>query len=141
MEVDAVTDDNKPGSGGTDGAKPGGEAPNSESPGFWEPPRRGRFKKGVSGNPSGRPKGSRNLKTDLGKMLKKRITVREDGEVRKITQQEAILLGLFNQALKGDAKARNSLQAYMLGRDPTKKMVSSAILRTSVKSMVLIADG
>jgi Family of unknown function (DUF5681) len=121
MEVDTVTDDNEPGGDKTDGAQPGGEMPNSEPPGFGQPPRRGRFKKGVSGNPGGRPKGSRNLKTDLGKMLKKRITVREDGEVRKITQQEAILLGLFNQALKGDAKARNSILAMCMKYDPPKQ--------------------
>jgi hypothetical protein len=115
-----VTDDNEPRSNRTDSAKPGGEMPNSEPPGFGQPPRRGRFKKGVSGNPSGRPKGSRNLKTDFGKMLKKRITVREDGEVRKISQQEAILLALFNQALRGDAKARNSILAMCMKYDPPK---------------------
>ena len=53
-------------------------------------------------------------------MLKKRITVRANGEVRKISQQEAILLGLFNQALKGDAKARNSILAMCMKYDPPK---------------------
>jgi hypothetical protein len=54
-------------------------------------------------------------------MLKKRISVREDGEVRKISQQEAILLGLFNQALRGDAKARSSILAMRMKYDPPKQ--------------------
>jgi hypothetical protein len=115
-----VTDDNERSTDRTDGANPSGKTPSGEPPGFGQPPRRGRFKKGVSGNPSGRPKGSCNLKTDLSKMLKKRVSVREDGEVRKISQQEALLLGLFKQALKGDAKARGSILAMCMKYDPPR---------------------
>lgn len=50
--------------------------------GYKQPPKSTRFKPGQSGNKRGRPKGSRNLKTDLNKLMTKRIAVREDGEVR-----------------------------------------------------------
>ena len=45
------------------------------NPGYKRPPKATRFKAGASGNPRGRPKGSHNLKTDLTKLLKKRVTV------------------------------------------------------------------
>jgi hypothetical protein len=93
-----------------------------EKPGYKRPPKAKQFKAGTSGNPRGRPKGSRNLKTDLSKLLNKRITVREDGEVRKISRQEAILLGLFSQALRGDAKATSSILAMCMKFDPPSEM-------------------
>jgi Family of unknown function (DUF5681) len=68
------------------------------NPGYKRPPKATRFKAGASGNPRGRPKGSRNLKTDLTKLLKKRITVREDGEVRHISRQESNRRSLMKTA-------------------------------------------
>lgn len=92
------------------------------NPGYKRPPKATRFKAGASGNPRGRPKGSRNLKTDLTKLLKKRITVREDGEVRRISRQEAMLLGLFSKAVQGDVKATNSILAMCMKFDPPDEM-------------------
>jgi len=42
--------------------------------GCGRPPNHGRFRPGCSGNPSGRPKGAHNLKTDLENILKKRVS-------------------------------------------------------------------
>jgi len=47
--------------------------------GFKRPPKGTRFKPGRSGNPKGRPKGRRNLTTDLAALMKKRIPIRKDG--------------------------------------------------------------
>jgi hypothetical protein len=91
-------------------------------PGYKRPPKATRFKSGVSGNPRGRPKGSRNLKTDLTTLLKKRITVREDGNVRRLSRQEAMLLGLFSKAVRGDVKATNSILAMCMKFDPPHEM-------------------
>jgi hypothetical protein len=84
------------------------------APGYKRPPEATRFKSGESGNPRGRPKGSRNLKTDLTMLLNKRITVRENGEVRQISRQEAMLLGLYSKALGGDTKASNQLLSILV---------------------------
>ena len=92
------------------------------NPGYKRPPKATRFKAGASGNPRGRPKGSRNLKTDLTKLLKKRVTVREDGEVRHLSRQEAMLLGLFSKAVHGDVKATNSILAMCMKFDPPHEM-------------------
>ena len=83
-------------------------------PGYRSPPKATRFKSGQSGNPHGRPKGSRNLKTDLAMLLKKRITVRENGEVRQISRQEAMLLGLYSKAMGGDTKASSQLLSILM---------------------------
>jgi hypothetical protein len=74
--------------------------------GHGKPPRANAFKKGKSGNPKGRPKGHRNLKTDLLEVLSDRITVVEQGSKRRLTKQQALLKRTMNDALQGDAKAR-----------------------------------
>ena len=91
------------------------------STGYKQPPKASRFRAGNSGNPRGRPRGSRNLKTTLTKLMSKRITVREDGQVRQITRQEAMLLKLYSKAVAGDTKASNQLLTMLMklgGHEP-----------------------
>jgi hypothetical protein len=47
--------------------------------GYGKPPRHTRFKKGQSGNPRGRPKGSKNLTTLLTEALNEPVIVAENG--------------------------------------------------------------
>jgi hypothetical protein len=84
------------------------------APGYKRPPKATRFKPGESGNPRGRPKGSRNLKTDLTKLFSKRIPVRVNGEVRQISRQEAMLRGLYSKAVGGDTKASSQLLSMLV---------------------------
>jgi hypothetical protein len=70
--------------------------------GYGKPPQHTRFRKGESGNPSGRPKGSKNLTTLLEKELKQRVVVTENGRRRSITKQEAMVKHLVNKAVSGD---------------------------------------
>jgi Family of unknown function (DUF5681) len=79
--------------------------------GYGKPPKAGQFKKGKSGNPQGRPKGSLNLATDLRAELGEKITVREDGRSRKISKQRALIKSLMAKGLQGDARATASLLA------------------------------
>jgi hypothetical protein len=81
--------------------------------GYKKPPKRGQFKPGQSGNPLGRKKGQRNLKTDLTSLLKKRVAIREDGERRHVSRQEAMLLTLYAKAVQGDTKASSQLFTMM----------------------------
>jgi hypothetical protein len=44
--------------------------------GYGKPPPHTQFQKGVSGNPRGRPKGSKNLKTLARKVMNTKVTLR-----------------------------------------------------------------
>jgi Family of unknown function (DUF5681) len=79
--------------------------------GYGKPPKAGQFRKGKSGNPRGRPKGSLNLATDLTAELGEHITVREDGRPRKVSKQRALIKSLMAKALQGDVRATASLLA------------------------------
>jgi hypothetical protein len=79
--------------------------------GYGRPPHDSRFKPGRSGNPAGRPKGVRTLRSDFNEVMKKRVQIREDGELRYISRQEALLLSLCVKALQGDTRASGQLLA------------------------------
>jgi hypothetical protein len=70
--------------------------------GRGRPPHRTRFKKGQSGNPKGRPRGSKNLYTLLNKVLNERVVIIANGRRRKITRLHAFLLQSANRAASGD---------------------------------------
>ena len=74
--------------------------------GYRRPPLHTRFKTGVSGNPSGRPKGAQNLKTLFDRILREEISLREGEVTKKITKAEAILRGLVVGAMKGDSRSQ-----------------------------------
>lgn len=73
--------------------------------GYRKPPKATRFRKGKSGNPKGRPKGSRNLLTIVTDELAERITVKENGKTRRITKGEAMVKQFLGRAMGGDIRA------------------------------------
>jgi hypothetical protein len=73
--------------------------------GYRKPPAHTRFKKGQSGNPKGRRKGTQNLATDLAEELGERIRVREGDREYWTSKQRAILKALLARASKGDVRA------------------------------------
>jgi hypothetical protein len=68
------------------------------SVGYGKPPEQTKFKKGQSGNPYGRPKGSRNLKTLINRELNTTITIEQAGKKRKIRRKDALVKSLVNDA-------------------------------------------
>jgi|SRR5689334_1891010 len=72
--------------------------------GYRKPPIATRFKQGVSGNPRGRPKGSRNIKSAALKIYTSEVVVRQGGRTRRITRLEAVFLKLFEKALQGGSE-------------------------------------
>ena len=77
--------------------------------GYGKPPVHTRFRKGQSGNPKGRRKGQRNIRTVVDEALRQRIIIREGDRIRSLTKLDGIIVTMVNAALKGDAKAVASL--------------------------------
>ena len=73
--------------------------------GYGKPPKKTRFKPGESGNPKGRIKGVKNLKTDLVEELKETLIVNESGKRRRVSKQRAMVKSLMARAVKGDTRA------------------------------------
>ena len=73
--------------------------------GYGKPPEHTRFKMGESGNPKGRPTGSKNFSTDVKEALQTPVRVNSGGRSGTVSTQEATLMRLREKALKGDARA------------------------------------
>lgn len=82
--------------------------------GYGKPPKATRFQPGRSGNPRGRPKGTKNLKTDLFEELQEMIEIREGGRTRKVTKQRAFVMALANGSIKGNGRSASILVSTML---------------------------
>jgi len=84
----------------------------SYSVGYGKPPKQHQFQPGQSGNRKGRPKGAKNTATIIDEILNRKIRVRTERGVRKITVHEAMLTGFADRGLKGDTKTA----AFLLDR-------------------------
>ena len=82
--------------------------------GYGKPPRDSQFKKGQSGNKRGRPKGVKNLKTDVVEELTEMVKMRVGDRALRISKQRALLKLLWLKGMKGDSRALNSLLGLLL---------------------------
>ena len=84
------------------------KTPNGDySVGKWRPPVETRWQPGQSGNPKGRPKGRRNMKTELREIAFKKIMVR-DGETEcQLSLVGANVLAHGVKGAKGDVRSAN----------------------------------
>ena len=73
--------------------------------GYRKPPKHTQWRRGQSGNPKGRKKGSRNFKTDVNELLNSMVSVVRDGKPAKMSAQRAVLERLYDKALNGDSRA------------------------------------
>ena len=83
--------------------------------GYGKPPKATQFKPGQSGNPHGRPPGSKNLETELAEELQERILIKEAGQGKTVSKQRAMIKSLTARAIQGDARAM-SLILNMMSR-------------------------
>jgi uncharacterized protein DUF5681 len=104
---------------------------------YQRPPRKGQFKSGQSGNPHGRPKGSRNIRTYVQRLLDAPILVKEDGKTRKISRAEAIAIQYVNMAARGDPKGLAAVMSLTREYDSaTGDSQSSALSRAEDEAVM-----
>jgi hypothetical protein len=85
--------------------KPKKTGRSGKSPGAGTPPKDTRFTKGKSGNPAGRPKGSRNIRTLIMEAARNQVSVTIAGARRRISAAQATALQLALKAARGDQRA------------------------------------
>lgn len=98
------------------------EATPSYEVGYRRPPIESRFKPGQSGNPKGRPKRHRNVRTVVQETLNQRITIREGKRTRLLSKLEGVVLAVVNSALQGNAKSVTALMALLRAVGMTAEM-------------------
>jgi Family of unknown function (DUF5681) len=81
--------------------------------GYGRPPLHSRFKPGKSGNPKGRPKQSRNLRTIVKQVLTEDMHIRDGDRVRRTPALEAFVRTIRARCFKGDVKALASLMVLL----------------------------
>jgi hypothetical protein len=85
--------------------------PDDREIGYRKPPSQHQWRKGRSGNPAGRKKGSRNKRTIIIRLMEQKLG-RKIENLSKLTRYEAMLLKGIQKALTGDTKA----MAFILRR-------------------------
>src|SRR5262245_4055714 len=70
--------------------------------GRGNPPKQTQFRKGTSGNPTGRPKGSKNLSTLIREAANQQVVATINGKQRRISTVQATTLQLATKAASGN---------------------------------------
>lgn len=81
--------------------------------GYGRPPKHSRFKPGRSGNPKGRQKQSRNLKSVLTQVLHEPMEIRQGSRLRFLPAIEVVVRNTLARASRGEMRAVASLIVMM----------------------------
>lgn len=73
--------------------------------GYGKPPAHTRFRKGQSGNPSGKPKKVLSNAEIMTRQLDRKVTITVDGKKERLTKREVIHIATLQQAMKGNLNA------------------------------------
>jgi Family of unknown function (DUF5681) len=104
---------------------------------YQRPPRKGQFKPGQSGNLSGRPPGSKNIRTYVNEHLNKKIPIIEGGKTRKVSRAEAIAIQLVNRAAKGEPKDLAAIMSLTREFDAAVGELRPSVLPRAEDAVVL----
>jgi hypothetical protein len=101
-------------------------------------PKHTRFKPGQSGNPRGRPKGSRNTATILREKLDTKVEVREGGKIKRMSKREIGILKAVNKFAETGNIATMLAFDRTLGESAESK--SAAVATSSSQPHVILND-
>jgi Family of unknown function (DUF5681) len=93
--------------------------------GYAKPPKHTRFTKGRSGNPKGRPTGSKNLATMMIEELTQPVPIVENGKRTKIPKIRAAVRQALNRAMVGDFKALQQIVIMLRSHDALKRVATT----------------
>lgn len=82
--------------------------------GRGHPPVEHQFKKGQSGNPSGRPKKKPSTAELLNKLAKTKVTIRQGERNKRISGEELRIRALVQRALQGDVTANRRVSQVVV---------------------------
>ena len=85
--------------------------------GYGRPPTGSRWRKGQSGNPSGKARKEASMRDRLRRLAGEEVVVRRNGAETVMTHEEAMLLAVMSKAMKGDLPAVRFV-AETIGVDP-----------------------
>ena len=116
------------------------KSPSDYQVGYGKPPAQTRFKKGQSGNPNGRPKGTLNLATVITKTLRERVVINENGQRKIVTKLEAAVKQLVNKAASGDLPAFRQLSGLLqMAEQWSGQAAASTAVLSEVDQKVMLA--
>jgi hypothetical protein len=94
------------------------DTPNDDGPeedvGYGRPPKKHRWPKGQSGNPAGKKKGTKSLKTELLALMNETVEVPIKGKNKKVRMLALVLRALAAKAAKGNVAAADKLLALVI---------------------------
>ena len=104
--------------------------------GYGKPPKHAQFKRGASGNPRGRRKGSLNLATVLQNALNDTVVVVENGKEKTISKMEVAVKRLVDKAMAGDLSAFRVLSDLTRVLEDSPGVASSAELEAADQKLL-----
>lgn len=75
--------------------------------GYRKPPKKGQFKKGISGNPSGRPKKPADFLSALLREANSDVPIHENGKQKVVKKIEVVAKQVMNKAATGSIHAQH----------------------------------
>src|ERR1700689_1211245 len=82
----------------------GGDKKLDYTVGYGKPPKKAQWKRGQSGNPKGRAKGSKNFSTLIENALNETVFIPDQGEQKEVSKRELYAIQVVNKGIAGHQK-------------------------------------
>ena len=107
--------------------------------GYKSPPDAYKYPTGTSGNPSGRPKGSKNFATRYIAEVNAKIPITENGKRKRVSKLDAIIKQQVTRGAAGDPKAVEQVLHRVSALEATEKSQQAVSPFTDADLEVILA--